>query len=659
MKRHGWYNPRLKATEIPEDETESAEEVLHPLLLAKMHGEQTSSRNLAPEDINKAYPFTHCRRENPSLEKAWAYFEHVALSRYVIEEKKDASARKKCIVTRIVRKLFCKGGKQLKKAEPGEKDHPTALYEPMFTPHAQLGDFGLGIGLYFSTLRAITILTLLAGLLNIPNLLYFSSADYTPGLSNDNFFTGISIATLLQGSAICTDLSWVYCENCNDTEFSGYYDSSRLANAAKSDILADAFNGSLSNNTETIEWLRSDSNVNETNVFFLKNNCEQSNRLASAINYGTLVLMIVGAFGLNIYLKRMEIAYDEDEQTAQDYSVVVHNPPGDATNPQEWHDFFRENFGAHLTACTIAVDNDLLVRSLVQRRELLRKIELLCEPGTSLDVLTLAAIAAKQERERRFFGHLKAFLVPGVAELFARIAVLTAKVQGLAQQTYPATNVFLTFETEADQRKVLQAYNLGSLDVSRNNISKVKPEHLFRGEHVLKVAEPDEPNTVRWQDLNEKWKECLKQQLLTGVATVCAIVVIAFLVRVLNGVQVEWAAIAIAVFNGIFPMFAKVLTSFEAHASEGGKQRSLYFKIALFRWANTAVVITIITPFTKTLTDGALINQIYALFFAEIVTTNAIQLLDPFGHLQRHILAPRAATQDAMNLGFQGQPVSA
>jgi hypothetical protein len=102
-------------------------------------------------------------------------------------------------------------------------------------------------------------------------------------------------------------------------------------------------------------------------------------------------------------------------------------------------------------------------------------------------------------------------------------------------------------------------------------------------------------------------------------------------------------------------MFAKMLTDVEAHSSEGGKQRSLYFKIALFRWVNTAVVITIITPFTSTLSDGGLIDQIYALFFAEIVTTNAIQLLDPMGHIQRHIRAPRASTQDAMNLYMQGQ----
>lgn len=77
----------------------------------------------------------------------------------------------------------------------------------------------------------------------------------------------------------------------------------------------------------------------------------------------------------------------------------------------------------------------------------------------------------------------------------------------------------------------------------------------------------------------------------------------------------------------------------------------------MFRWANTAIVITIITPFTSTLAEGELIQQIYALFFAEIVTTNLIQLLDPMGHIERHLLAPRAATQDAMNLKMRGQVV--
>jgi hypothetical protein len=81
-------------------------------------------------------------------------FEHVTLPRHLVEPKAPV---KKNIVVRCVRKLFCKGGKELRRAEPGEREHPTKLYEPVFTPHKQLGDFGLGVGLYFSTLRAMMV----------------------------------------------------------------------------------------------------------------------------------------------------------------------------------------------------------------------------------------------------------------------------------------------------------------------------------------------------------------------------------------------------------------------------------------------------------------------------------------------------------------------
>ena len=37
----------------------------------------------------------------------------------------------------------------------------------------------MGIGLYFSTLRAICVITFIAGLINLYNMLYFASDDYT------------------------------------------------------------------------------------------------------------------------------------------------------------------------------------------------------------------------------------------------------------------------------------------------------------------------------------------------------------------------------------------------------------------------------------------------------------------------------------------------
>jgi hypothetical protein len=163
--------------------------------------------------LNDAYPFTHSRRENPSLEKAWAYFEHVALQRYFVDfevfhsvldgaqthdslgavsrfsalesspandgdvsaaasvhtsrrdlasatlaQHSDRKRQKQQSMSwwyRCYRKVFQKGHIIRDRAEPGERFCPTLLYEPLWTPHSQLGDWGIGIGLYFSTLRAL------------------------------------------------------------------------------------------------------------------------------------------------------------------------------------------------------------------------------------------------------------------------------------------------------------------------------------------------------------------------------------------------------------------------------------------------------------------------------------------------------------------------
>lgn len=539
---------------------------------------------------------------------------------------------------------FQKGDKVLDRAEPGENQLPTRLYKPVFTPHKQLGDFGIGVGLYFSTLRALMVLTLLAGFLNIPNFIYYSSEQY-----NQNPMQEVS-QVLLDGSAICTDTSWVPCPHCTESHFA----SERIGQGRN---LA----------------------TNETVRFALRNNCEGVTIQTGMINYATFWLMVVGSIIMNLYLNRMIVVFDEDEQTATDYSIQILNPPDDATDAEEWRLFFAERFGARVTVCTVAVDNDLLVRSLVERRERLRQIDMSVDDGTRLNILNLSRIAAKIERKRRFWGRLVAMFSAGIPEHFARLVVLTARIQGLAQQDYPASKLFVTFETEADQRHVLQALDVGTFSARHYLVNKLaNPQHLFRDKLLLQVSEPDEPSTIRWQgefctclpslllqlahqfhvsfsDLNEKYVQRLKQQSFTTLVTLVAIAILAIVVSYCNAYSVTFGAYSIALFNVAFPMFAKLLTSSEAHSSEGSKQRSLYFKIALFRWSITAVIITIITPFTLTLeNENGLIASIYQLFFAEIVTSTAIQLADPVGHLKRHFLAPRAKTQDAMNSNMRG-----
>ncbi|KAI2497599.1 Calcium-activated chloride channel [Fragilaria crotonensis] len=591
LAKHSWYNPQLKQQKQQSTENKDGD----------------NNKNTVP--LVERRPPKVTRKETPSLARAWAYFDRFVLPRFTLHEDGTFDRH------------------DLKRAEPGESDLETKLYHPFCTPLSQMGDFGLGIGLYFSTLRALTILTFLAGLLNIPNFIYFSGPEYSnsqPGIPD-----------LLKGSAICTVKQWVPCEGCQTKNF----DRHRFATAV-----------SVQNETGIF------TPVNAT--FALKNDCADIALEQGMINYGTLLFIIFGIMVINFYQRRKEIEFDEDEQTAQDYSIRIMNPPKDAVDPAEWRAFFKDAFDAHATVVTIALDNDPLIRALRERRECLRKIELNLEPGTSLDTLTLAKIAAEVETSRRFFGRLLAYVSNGIPEHFGRMAELEAKIKGWAQLDYPCSSVFVTFETEAEQRRVLSGLALGSYHVKRQTRSKLDSKYLFRGALVLSIKEPDEPSTIRWADLNVKSIDKLKPLATTTVSSLIAIFLIALLVNVIHETSPAWAAIAIAVFNSLFPMIAKMLTSLERHSSEGLKQTSLYFKIALFRWVNTAVVITIITPFTATVEAGnGLIPSIYAIFFADIVTTNAVQFLDPAGHFKRHFVAPRAKTQDAMNLAMQGAEI--
>ena len=217
--------------------------------------------------LQEARPPKRTREELPSLEKAWAYFEHFALPRYLLDEKSRESG-------------------ELSRAEPGEAEYPTKLYDPACTPLSQMGDFGLGIGLYFSTLRAITVLTFLCGLLNIPNFMYFSGPIYSngqPGVTN-----------LLKGSAICTEEVWVPCVNCSEHNFT--FSKQRFGTA-------------ITPNGDTLN-------------FAIRNDCDGATFQQGMINYGTLLLVLVGIFVINAYQKKKEVEFDEDEQTAQDCKWV-------------------------------------------------------------------------------------------------------------------------------------------------------------------------------------------------------------------------------------------------------------------------------------------------------------------------------------------------
>lgn len=568
------------------------------------------------------------------LQSAWAHFEHSVLPRYISKSEvglKNGSNRAD-LNEDVDDWLYSTGQNKdsqgrkgdLQRAEPGESKLPTKLYSPIFTPLSQMGDFGLGVGLYFSSLRAIALISLIAGLINLPNILYFASEVYSASQPDVNF--------LLKGSAICTEQVWVPCPTCTIDE----YENSRDRIAGTTTVTPD---GEL-----------------QTLIFAMKNTCDGATMNVGIVNLASLGFIILATLALSGYQKRKVVAFDEQEQTAQDYSIEICNPPHDATEPEEWKQFFESRFGVHTTCCTVTIDNDLLVTALAERREVLHQIEEKIKEGAAANTLSLSEYAAKVEHRRGIIGNIKSRISPGIPELVDRLTVLNQKIQGLAQQNYLATKVFCTFETERMQRDIISEMKVGPMTARMNSVHAINPNLLFRGETVLDVREAEEPSTIRWMDLDVSWSSRMKQLCVTTLISLAFVVAVAVIVALVRRYGAAYAALAISIANTLFPIVAKILTNVEAHASETGKQCSLFVKIAIFRWVVTAIVITIITPFMSTLTNGPdhLLQSIWLIFFADLVTSTALQIMDPVSNFKRHFLAPRAKSQERMNLLMSG-----
>ena len=118
-----WYNPRAKMMVVADADKFKADKVQ----LERNEPASLSVSTTKIDDFDAMMSNT-----NPSLEKAWAYFEHVALYRYIVRPEEERN-----IFSRVHGVLS--GTAKLERAEPGENHDQTRLYHPIMTPHSQLG----------------------------------------------------------------------------------------------------------------------------------------------------------------------------------------------------------------------------------------------------------------------------------------------------------------------------------------------------------------------------------------------------------------------------------------------------------------------------------------------------------------------------------------
>ena len=290
--------------------------------------------------------------------------------------------------------------------------------------------------------------------------------------------------------------------------------------------------------------------------------------------------MAIGILIMDVFQRNMEVKFDEDEQTTQDYSVVISNPPPDAKDPQEWKDFFESHYDdVDVTCCTVGLNNAPLLQALVTRRELLQRIRFKLPIGAKLDPASLGKTVLEIKRQRNCIQKVLAKFSGGVPEWYYRMKYQESLIAQLSRKEYKATAVFITFETESAQRQVLASMS--------------NHEYNFREDYKINVDEAAEPSSIRWQYLDVRKRDKLKIIIMTTSATIAGLVVAAVIVIIMKQRRLSAAPFVIALCNQAFPKFALFLTYFERHGSRDSLEVSLYIKIVVFRWVNTAIVTTI------------------------------------------------------------------
>jgi hypothetical protein len=169
-------------------------------------------------------------------------------------------------------------------------------------------------------------------------------------------------------------------------------------------------------------------------------------------------------------------------------------------DPDEWKDFFESISNAHVGIVTVALDNEHLLEILTKRRTLVLNLEMMVRPGYEFDKHNLDDAVENALP----LPTMKKLLCSSDAKgIHTKISKLDAKIEEMSKQQYNVSHVFVTFETEEAQRKALKALSVKRLDVWKKSSRSLAKRLLFRGNILLDVAEPVEPSSVRWNDLDE------------------------------------------------------------------------------------------------------------------------------------------------------------
>jgi hypothetical protein len=278
----------------------------------------------------------------------------------------------------------------MSKLEPGIESKEAILYPVWRTSSDDLGDFGLGVGLYFKTIIIMGAVMFVLFILNVPTMSYFATYyGQTPGGETSAFSYGFSEFWVnfiaiplvpLQGTAICPSHLALMTQRNPGTQATGseFVDGCTTGGTDQVEIACAMKGGAALRpvyEKGTYDGLKYPMESTYDGINYPEgtrwiNDCPFDERMGWLDLTGSLFLLLTILI-LGKVQGEMAEAIDEAVQTAQDYTVEVEDP-GDTVydqDPLAWKKYF-EQFGK-VTSIAIVKKNGELMNMLAERKAML------------------------------------------------------------------------------------------------------------------------------------------------------------------------------------------------------------------------------------------------------------------------------------------------
>jgi Cytosolic domain of 10TM putative phosphate transporter len=405
---------------------------------------------------------------------------------------------------------------------------------------SSLDEFGIGISLYFKTLKAIAVVMLICAFINLV--------------------------------AIYENKKFNLTQDDVDTYNALFPDGEQLS-ATPNELIGSAY-GATAGTLKFYKQVAAD--------------------IAITCVIGTFLL-----FSIKAQSKIVE-EIDKAQQTTQDYSICVKHPPnlhkegpnaGQPYTVDHFKEFFKK-FG-EVSSVTMVKKNGCLLRAIAEREVYIDTLDkLLIQQGES----TTAS------EEKGFVSNSLmvslGFINSDIPSLKKKIEECRTKVIQLSSLEYPTHQVFVTFNSQADQVKCLK--NTFHSTLMKWQGVQASHSSYFDGE-LLTIRESHEPSDIIYENNDKGFWPTYLSRAISYFIVAALMVTDYYLINALLKTGGVAAPIVITLINMILPMAMKYLTNeVEIHHDNAHRQSSLLLKLVAVRCINAAVLIYLAAPFEDT-----------------------------------------------------------